>query len=64
MGGAYEEETGRVLVGCTRRTEEEVMELTREVRAALDETIEAGKYFIAKKMADVEASLKAEREPM
>lgn len=40
------------------------MEQTREVRAALDVTIEVGKHFIAKKAADVEASIKAGREPM
>jgi gas vesicle protein len=56
------EETRRVLKGYGRRAEEEVLEKAKEARAALDETIERGKHFIAEKMADAEAAVKAGRE--
>jgi gas vesicle protein len=56
------EETRRELRGYARRAEEEVMEKAKEARAALDETIERGKRFMAEKLADVEAGVKAGRE--
>jgi gas vesicle protein len=56
------EETRRDLKRYARRAEEEVLEKAREARAALDETIERGKHFIAEKAADVEAAVKAGRE--
>ena len=58
------EETRRVLKGYARRAEEEVLEKAKEARAALDETIERGKHFIAEKEADVEAAAKVGRETM
>jgi gas vesicle protein len=58
------EETRRALKGYARRTEEEVLEKAKEARAALDETIERGKHFIAEKTADAEAAVKAGRENM
>lgn len=58
------EETRRELKGYARRAEEEVLETAKEARAALDETIERGKHFIAAKAADVEAAVKAGREAM
>lgn len=56
------EETRRDLKRYARRAEEEVLAKAREARAALDETIERGKHFIAEKDADVEAAVKAGRE--
>jgi gas vesicle protein len=56
------EETRRDLKRYARRAEEEVLEKAKEARAALDETIERGKHFIAEKAADVEAAVKAGRE--
>ena len=58
------EETRRALKGYARRAEEEVLEKVKEARAALDETIERGKHFIAEKAADVEVAVKAGRETM
>lgn len=58
------DETRRELKGYARKTEEEVIEKAKEVRAALDETIEHGKQFVAEKKADVEAAVKAGREAM
>jgi gas vesicle protein len=58
------EETRRALKGYARRTEEEVLEKAKEARAALDETIERGKHFIAEKAAGAEAAVKAGREAM
>lgn len=59
------EETRRALKGYAKRTEEEVLEMAKEARAALlDETIERGKHFIAEKTADVEVAVKAGRETM
>ncbi len=58
------EETRLALKRYARRTEEEVLEKAKEARAALDETIERGKHFIAAKTADVEAAVKAGRETM
>ena len=40
------------------------LEKAKEARAALDETTERGKHFIAEKAADVEAAAKAGRETM
>ena len=53
------EDTRRALKGYARRTEEDVLEKVKEARAALDETIERGKHFIAEKAKDVEAAAKA-----
>lgn len=58
------EETRRELKGYARRAEEEILEKAKEVQAALDETIERGKHFIAEKAADVEAAVKVGRETM
>jgi len=58
------EETRRELKGYARKTEEEVIEKAKEIRAALDETIERGKHYMAEKKADVEAAVKAGREAM
>ena len=58
------EETRRALKGYARKAEEEVLEKAKEARAALDETIERGKHFIAEKTADVKAAAKAGRETM
>ena len=58
------EETRQALKGYAKRAEEEVLEKAKEARAALDETIERGKHFIAVKAADVEAAAKAGRETM
>lgn len=56
------EETRRDLKRYARRAEEEVLEKAKEARAAIDETIERGKHFLAEKAADVEAAVKAGRE--
>lgn len=58
------EETRRELTGYARKTEEEVIEMAKEARAALDEVIERGKHFVDERRADVEAALKAGREAM
>ena len=58
------EETRRALKGYARRAEEEALEKAKEARAALDESIERGKHFIAEKAADVEAAVKTGRETM
>jgi len=58
------EETRRELRGYARKAEEEVLEKAKEARAALDESIERGKQFVAEKAADVEAAVKAGREAM
>jgi gas vesicle protein len=58
------EETRRALKGYARRTEEEVLEKAKKAQAALDQTIESGKHFVAEKTADVEAAVKAGRETM
>ena len=57
-------ETRRTIKDYADRTEEELIEKAEEARAALDETIERGKRFVAEKKADVEASVKAGREAM
>lgn len=57
-------ETRQALKGYARRTEEEVLEKAKEARAALDESIERGRHFIAAKTANVEAAIKAGREAM
>ena len=56
------EETRRAVKGYARRAEEEVLEKAKEARAALDQTIERGKHFIAEKTVAVEAAAKAGRE--
>lgn len=56
------EETRRDLRNYARRAEEEVLEKAKEARAALDQTIEKGKQFLAEKTANVEAAVKAGRE--
>ena len=58
------EETRRVLKRYARKAEEEVLEKAKEARAALDQTIESGKHFIAEKTADVEVAVKAGRGTM
>ena len=58
------EETRGALKGYARKTEEEVLERAKEVRAALDESIDRGTRFFAGKTADVEAAVKAGRETM
>ena len=58
------EETRRVLKGYARRAEEEILEKAKEARAALDDTIERGKHFLAEKRAGVEAAVNAGREAM
>jgi len=58
------EQTRRELKGYARKTEEDLIEKAKEVRAALDEAIERGKSFVAEKRADVEAALKAGKEAM
>lgn len=58
------EETRQALKGYARRTEEEVLEKAKEARAALDESIERGRHFIAAKTVNVEAAIKAGREAM
>jgi hypothetical protein len=50
--------------GYAKRTEEEVLEKAKEARAALDQIIERGEHFIAKKTADAEAAFKAGGEAM
>ena len=58
------EESRRALKGYVRKAEEEFLEKAKEARAALDETIERGKHFIAEKTADAEAAVKIGRETM
>lgn len=58
------EGTRRALKGYAGRAEEEVLEKAKEARAALAQTIESGKHFIAEKTADVEAVVKTGRETM
>jgi gas vesicle protein len=58
------EETRRELKGYARKTEEDSIEKAKEARAALDETIERGKRYVAEKKADVEAAVKAGQEAM
>ncbi|MDH4187041.1 MAG: YtxH domain-containing protein [Nitrospira sp.] len=58
------EETRRDLRGYARRVEEDVLEKAKEARAALDETIERGKHFVAEKAEDVASAVKAGRETM
>ena len=53
----------RELKGYARKAEEEVLEKAKEARAALDETIERGKHFIAEKTADAEAAVKPDESP-
>jgi len=58
------EETRRALKGYARKREEDVLESAKEARAALEETIDRGKRFIAEKTADAESAVKAGRETM
>jgi gas vesicle protein len=57
-------ETRRAIKDYADKTEDEIIEKAKEVRAALDETIERGKHYMAEKKADVEAAVKAGREAM
>jgi gas vesicle protein len=57
-------ETRRAIKSYADETEEEIIAKAKEVRAALDETIERGKHYVAEKKADVEAAVKAGREAM
>lgn len=57
-------ETRRAIKDYADKTEDEIFERAKEVRAALDETIERGKHYMAEKKADVEAAVKAGREAM
>lgn len=57
-------ETRRRIKDYADKTEEELIEKAEEARAALDETIERGKQFVAEKKADVEAAVKAGQEAM
>ena len=56
-------ETRRALKGYARKAEEKVLEKAKEARAALDQTIERGKDFIAKKTADAEAEPRPDERP-
>lgn len=56
------EETRCELKGQVRRTEEEIIEKSKEARAALDEVIERGKNFVDERREDVEAAVRAGRE--
>jgi len=56
------EETHRVLKGYARKVEKKVLEKPKERRAAIDETIERGKWFIAERLEDVETATKTGRE--
>lgn len=58
------EETRRALKGYGRKAEEEVLEKAKEARAAIDETIEHGKHFMAGETADAEAVINAGRESL
>jgi gas vesicle protein len=58
------EETRRALKGYARKREEDVLARAKEARAALEETIDRGKRFIAEKTADAESAVKAGRETM
>jgi gas vesicle protein len=57
-------ETRREIKDYADKTEDEIIEKAKEVRAALDETIERGRHYMAEKKADVEAAVKAGREAM
>ena len=57
-------ETRRTIKGYADKTEEEIVEMAKEARAALDETIERGTRYMAEKKADVEAAVKAGRKAM
>jgi len=58
------EETRRELKGYARKTEEDIIEKAKEARAALDETIERGKQYMAEKRADIDAAVKTGKEAM
>ena len=58
------DETRRELKGYARKTEEELIEKAKEVRAALDDAIERGKHFLSEKRADVEAAVRAGKDAM
>lgn len=57
-------DTRRQLRGYAKKAEEEILEKAEEARAALDDTIERGKQFLAGKRADLDAAVKAGREAM
>jgi gas vesicle protein len=58
------EETRGALKGYARKAEENLLEKAKEARAALDETIERGKHFIAEKAADAGVAAKAGGEAL
>ena len=58
------QESRRTIKDYADKTEDEIIEKAKEVRTALDETIERGKHYMAEKKADVEAAVKAGREAM
>jgi gas vesicle protein len=58
------QETRRAIKDYADKTEDEIIEKAKEARAALDETIERSKHYMAEKKADVEAAVKAGREAM
>ncbi|OQW60215.1 MAG: hypothetical protein BVN28_09315 [Nitrospira sp. ST-bin4] len=58
------QETRHAIKDYTDKTEDEIIGKAREARAALDETIERGKHYMAEKKADVQAAVKAGREAM
>ena len=58
------QETRRAIKDYTDKTEDEIIEKAKEARAALDETIERSKHYMAEKKADVEAAVKTGREAM
>ena len=53
------QETRRALKGYAKKAEEDVLEKAKEARAALDETIERGKHFLATNATDAEVADKA-----
>jgi gas vesicle protein len=57
-------EARRTIEGYAEQTEEELIEKAKAARAALDETIERGRRYVAEKKADVQAAVKAGREAM
>ena len=58
------DETRRDLKRYARKTEEELIEKAKEVRAALDDAIERRKHVLSEKRADVEAAVRAGKDAM
>jgi gas vesicle protein len=58
------DEARREFKRWARKTEEELIEKTKEARAALDQAIERGKHFVMEKHGDVEAAVKAGNDPL